>query len=86
MRSIHFDRFVALDDFDVERAAALREQFRMPGMGQTVGRFFRDKLAMRIKAKEENILVPEFTALFNDDAVNLFAKTYLRAMVGKTSF
>ena len=75
MRSIHFDRFVALDDFDVERAAGLREQFRMPGMGQTTSRFFRDKLAMRIKAKEENIPVPEFTALFNDDAINLFADT-----------
>lgn len=74
-RSINFDRFVALDDFDVEKATLLREHFRMPGMGQTTGRFFRDKLAMRIQAQDSRIPVPEFTALFNDDAINLFADT-----------
>ena len=31
-RTIKFDRFVALDDFDVEKVASLREHFRMPGM------------------------------------------------------
>lgn len=74
-RSINFDRFVALDDFDVEKATMLREHFRMPGMGQTTGRYFRDKLAMRIQAQDAGINVPAFTALFNDDAVNLFADT-----------
>lgn len=74
-RSINFDRFVALDDFDVEKATMLREQFRMPGMGQTTGRYFRDKLAMRIQAQDSGIKVPAFTALFNDAAVNLFADT-----------
>ena len=47
MQSIPFDRFVALDDFDVEKAAHLREHFRIPGMGETTARYFRDKLAMR---------------------------------------
>ncbi|GAB5525140.1 MAG: ATPase [Roseivirga sp.] len=74
-RSINFDRFVALDDFDVEKATMLREHFRMPGMGQTTGRYFRDKLAMRIQAQDSKINVPAFTALFNDDAINLFADT-----------
>lgn len=74
-RSINFDRFVALDDFDVEKATLLREHFRMPGMGQTTGRYFRDKLAMRIQAQDSKINVPAFTALFNDDAINLFADT-----------
>lgn len=74
-RSINFDRFVALDDFDVEKATMLREHFRMPGMGQTTGRYFRDKLAMRIQAQDSKISVPAFTALFNDDAINLFADT-----------
>jgi hypothetical protein len=32
-RTRHFDRIVPLDDFDLEKAAALREHFRMPGMG-----------------------------------------------------
>lgn len=74
-RSIPFDRFVALDDFDVEKVAFLREYFRSPGMGETTARYFRDKLAMRMKAKESGIPVPEFTALFNDEAINQFADT-----------
>ncbi|RIA08842.1 hypothetical protein OE09_0665 [Flavobacteriaceae bacterium MAR_2010_72] len=72
-RHIKFDRFVALDDFDVENVAALREHFRMPGMGSTTSRYFRDKLAMRMKAKEEGVNVPEFTALFYDHDINAYA-------------
>lgn len=73
MRSRKIDRIVALDDYDVEKAAYLREQFRIPGMGQTTVRYFRDKLAMRIKAAEAGINVPAFTALFNDDDINAYA-------------
>ncbi len=73
MRSIHFDRFVALDDFDVEKVARLREQFRVPGMGDTTSRYFRDKLAMRVKAQMEGVPVPPFSPLFNDAAVNAYA-------------
>ncbi|MFT5165373.1 MAG: biotin carboxylase [Saprospiraceae bacterium] len=74
-RSIQFDRFVALDDFDVEKVASLREHFRMPGMGETTSRYFRDKLAMRLKAQESGVPVPAFTALFNDEAINTFTDT-----------
>ncbi|XLS29500.1 acetyl-CoA carboxylase biotin carboxylase subunit family protein [Flavobacteriaceae bacterium M23B6Z8] len=73
MKSVRIDRIVALDDFDVEKAAFLRENFRIPGMGQTTQRYFRDKLAMRKKALDEEILVPQFTAIFNDSEVNSFA-------------
>ena len=45
------DRIVPLDDFDVEVAAMLREHLRVPGMGETTARYFRDKLAMRMKAR-----------------------------------
>jgi hypothetical protein len=72
MREINFNRFVALDDFDVEKVSRLREQFRVPGMGDTTSRYFRDKLAMRVKAKLENIPVPEFTPLFNDAAIQKY--------------
>ncbi|HEX9828298.1 MAG TPA: ATPase [Flavobacteriaceae bacterium] len=72
-RHIKFDCFVALDDFDVEHVAALREHFRMPGMGATTSRYFRDKLAMRMKAKGEGVNVPEFTALFHDSEINGYA-------------
>ena len=73
MRHHLISRIVALDDFDVERAALLREHFRIPGMGQTTSRHFRDKLAMRVKASEAGILVPAFSSLFNDAAINAFA-------------
>ncbi len=73
-RSIKFDRFVALDDFDVEKVAMLREHFRMPGMGRTTAHYFRDKLAMRMKAKEEGVNVPEFTSLFHDEELNEYAE------------
>ncbi len=72
MRTRKIDRVVALDDFDVEKVALLREQFRLPGMGQSTARYFRDKLAMRIKAAEAGIRVPGFSALFNDGEINEF--------------
>ncbi len=75
MKSIKFHLFVALDDFDVEKVAHLREHFRIPGMGETTARYFRDKLAMRIKAKEEGISIPEFTPLFNDDDIRQYTLT-----------
>ena len=64
-RTENIDRVVALDDFDVETAATLREHLRVPGMGDTTARYFRDKLAMRTKASEEGLLVPEFIHVLN---------------------
>lgn len=72
MQTRKVDAVVALDDYDVEKAALVRETFRIPGMGQTTHRYFRDKLAMRQKAKDSGINVPEFTAVFNNDEVNQF--------------
>ncbi|MPR35751.1 ATP-grasp domain-containing protein [Salmonirosea aquatica] len=76
MRDRPIDRIVALDDFDVEKAALLREHFRIPGMGQTTARYFRDKLAMRTKAAEAGIRVPGFIGLFNDKAINDFIQSH----------
>ena len=66
------DRIVALDEFDMENVAALREHLRIPGMGLTTLRYFRDKLAMRGRAKEAGIRVPEFVHVLNYDALNDF--------------
>ena len=71
-RTEKIDRIVALDDYDVATAASLREHLRIPGMGETTARHFRDKLAMRVQARDEGILVPKFTAVFNNDDVNSF--------------
>jgi biotin carboxylase len=73
MKNHKIDAIVALDDFDVERAAMLREHFRVPGMGSTTARYYRDKLAMRVRAASEGIKVPAFTAIFNDSEVSEFA-------------
>ncbi len=75
LRQNKIDRIIALDDFDVEKAALLRETFRLPGMGQTTARYFRDKLAMRTKAKEAGIPVPPFSSLFTDADITQFAAT-----------
>jgi len=72
-RTHRIDRIVALDDFDVETAALLREHLRVPGMGETTARYFRDKLAERMKARNFGILVPEFVHTVNDAQVAAFA-------------
>ena len=73
MKSQKIDAIVALDDFDVEKATYLRENLRIDGMGQTTGRYFRDKLAMRMRAKSCGISNPNFVSLFNDNDINDFA-------------
>jgi len=60
-RSKWFDRLVALDEFDMETVAHLREHMRIPGMGRTLTSHFRDKLVMRFEAQQAGALVPEFT-------------------------
>ncbi len=74
MRSRKFDRLVALDDFDIEVGAFLREHFRMTntGHGESAARMFRDKLAMRFRARQLGIRIPDFCPLFHDSAVNEF--------------
>jgi biotin carboxylase len=71
-RSEPIDRIVALDEFDMENVSALREHLRIPGMGLTTVRYFRDKLAMRARAKEAGIAVPEFVPILNYDALREF--------------
>ena len=66
-RENDIDRIVALDDYDVATAASLREHLRVPGIGETQARYFRDKLAMRLQAASHGIRVPAFTSVFNYD-------------------
>lgn len=73
-RHVEIDRVVALDDFDVEMGAALREHLRIPGMGGTTARYFRDKLAMRVKARDYHILVPDFVHALNHSSVREFTE------------
>ena len=73
-RERRIDRIVALDEFDLEVAALLREHMRLPGMGQTATRFFRDKLAMRTEARAGGVMVPDFTGVFNHAELAAFMR------------
>src|SRR5579864_6207628 len=66
------DRIVALDEFDMETAATLREHLRIPGMGLTTMRYFRDKLAMRMRALDRKIRVPDFVPVVNHDDIRYY--------------
>jgi biotin carboxylase len=66
-RERRFDCVVALDEFDQETAAAIREHWRLPGMNLSTMAFYRDKLAMRTGAKQAGFLVPEFCRVLNYD-------------------
>ena len=71
-RGWKIDRIVALDEFDMEIVAALREHMRVPGMGRTTTAHFRDKLAMRYEAQRAGALVPEFAPVLNYDALRAY--------------
>jgi hypothetical protein len=71
-RGKKIDRIVPLDEYDMMLAATLREHLRLPGMGETATRLVRDKLAMRVRAREQNIPVPDFAPVFNDEVVASF--------------
>jgi len=71
-RTRKIDRIVALDEFDMENVSAIREHLRIPGMGLTTVRYFRDKLAMRTRAEEVGVRVPQYVHVLNHDALREF--------------
>ena len=68
-RTHKLDRIVALDEYDMETAATLREHLRIPGMGLTTMRYFRDKLAMRMRALDRHIRVPDFVPIVHHEDI-----------------
>ena len=73
-RRVDIDRIVPLDDFDLEKASALREHLRIPGMGESTTRYFRDKLAMRVQAHAAGLPVPAFVHVLNDARIREFCR------------
>ena len=71
-REEKIDRIVALDEFDMETAATLREHLRIPGMGLTTMRYFRDKLAMRMRAVDRHVRVPDFVPVVNHGDIQYY--------------
>lgn len=72
VREHRIDWIVPLDEFDLESAALAREHLRLPGLGQTPTRLFRDKLAMRQAAHDAGVPVPEFTGVFNVQQIHSY--------------
>ncbi len=71
-RGRRFDRLVALDEFDMETVAQLREHMRMPGTGVSAIAYYRDKLAMRMAAQAAGFLVPDFVRVLNYDELRAY--------------
>jgi biotin carboxylase len=71
-RNRKIDRIVALDEYDMETAATLREHLRIPGMGLTTMRYFRDKLAMRMRALDRDVCVPDFVPVVNHEDIRYY--------------
>lgn len=71
-RDRKIDFIMPMDDYDVETAARLREHLRMPGMGDTTARHFRDKLAMRVQARDNKIQIPDFVHVLNYKKISEF--------------
>ncbi len=74
-RTRRFARILALGAVDMTIAAALREHMRIPGMGLTTTRYFRDRLAMRAKANHLGIRVPAFTRVLNTDDLHAYMES-----------
>ncbi|MES2220829.1 MAG: ATPase [Acidobacteriota bacterium] len=71
-RSRKFARVIALDNSNVQIAAALREHLRIPGMGVTTANYFSDRLAARLKAAQAGMSVAAFTSVANYDELRQF--------------
>src|ERR1700689_2161794 len=54
-RTRKIDRIIALDEYDMETASTLREHLRIPGMGLTTMRYFREKLALGMRAPGRDV-------------------------------
>jgi biotin carboxylase len=73
-RRRRIDRLVALEEYDVMNGALIREHLRVDGMGTSTARLFRDKLAMRVKATETGIRVPDFVHVLNEHEIREFMR------------
>lgn len=71
-RGRHIDYIVPLDEFEVELVSILREHLRLPGMGYTASRRFRDKYTMREVTNNAGIRVPNFVLIKNYDDIRHF--------------
>ena len=73
-RTRDFGAIIPLDEYVVDIAAWLREHMRIPGTGISDAALFRDKLLMRIRAREAGILIPDFEQVLNEGRLAAYAE------------
>lgn len=71
-RERRIDVLAALEEFDVLDAALAREHLLLPGLGLSAALPFRDKLAMRNRARDAGIRVPDFIPFVNFQEIGEF--------------
>ena len=64
-RTRNISRIIALDEYDTITAAQIREHLCLPGAYVTQAKKFRDKLTMRVTARNAGIAVPDFAGILN---------------------
>ncbi|PQZ47919.1 hypothetical protein CQZ94_28420 [Bacillus sp. MYb209] len=75
-KSVQFTRIIALDEFDILRAAQLREYLNIPGQSVASAMAFRDKVTMKEVAKSNGIKIPTFKAIHHFYDVYDFIKEH----------
>ena len=73
-RGMQVDLIIPLDEYEIETAAVLRQHLQMPGTDVSAAHVFNDKLAMRNRARAASIPVPEYSPVFNYDALRAFMR------------
>ncbi|WP_017729234.1 ATP-grasp domain-containing protein [Halalkalibacterium ligniniphilum] len=71
-KKYNFSKLIATYEFDLLRAANLREFLKIPGQDYNSALAFRDKLLMKQISKENNLNVPIFEKLTNAVALSEF--------------
>lgn len=69
-----FDRIFAIDEFDIEIAAAVRKYYQLPGQSEESSCFFRDKLVMNRHIRDCGLKAPITESVKTLFDVYLFAE------------
>ncbi|AVK62371.1 hypothetical protein C5Z25_11655 [Lactobacillus sp. CBA3605] len=79
-----FDRIIALDEFDIETAALIRNHLHLPGQTRLSANAFRNKISMKTLLRRHNIKTANFISTDNDTkTLEKFARSCSFPLVGK---
>lgn len=77
----HLDALLALDEFDVEVAARLRENYGIPGQSSALAKVFRNKNVMTERVRELGFRVPTSTRVQSFQEAEEFLRTHGKIIV-----